>query len=75
MCVARLENHRVVAFSRYCPHEGADLAGGYLRDGCIVCPWHNLPFSLKSGASPCQSLSQLTIFNCVEGSNKVEVQS
>ncbi|MBW4611992.1 MAG: phytanoyl-CoA dioxygenase family protein [Desmonostoc vinosum HA7617-LM4] len=75
ICVARLDNNQVVAFSRYCPHEGADLAGGYLRDQCIVCPWHNLPISTESGASPCQSLSKLTIFNCTEDNNQVEVQS
>jgi nitrite reductase/ring-hydroxylating ferredoxin subunit len=75
MCVARLDENRVVAFNRHCPHEGADLAGGYLRDGCLVCPWHNLPFNLESGTSPCQSLSKLTIFDCAENSNKVEVGS
>ncbi|MUG99153.1 Rieske 2Fe-2S domain-containing protein [Scytonema sp. UIC 10036] len=74
MCVARLDKDQVVAFSRYCPHEGADLAGGYLRDGCIVCPWHNLPFNADSGVSPCQSLSKLTILKCIEDSDKVEVQ-
>jgi isorenieratene synthase len=25
-----------------CPHMGADLAGGYVCDGKIVCPWHGL---------------------------------
>ena len=25
-----------------CPHLGASLAGGHLRDGCLVCPWHGL---------------------------------
>jgi len=73
MCVARLNQNQVVAFSRHCPHEGADLAAGYLRDECVVCPWHNLPLNVNSGASPCDSLSKLTIFNCVEDSNKVEV--
>ncbi|MBE9169532.1 Rieske 2Fe-2S domain-containing protein [Pleurocapsales cyanobacterium LEGE 06147] len=75
MCVARLKNHQVVAFSRYCPHEEADLAGGHLRDGCIICPWHNLPLSLENGSSPCQSLSPLTIWKCIEDSDKVEIQS
>lgn len=63
LCIAKLDKHRVVVFSRYCPHEGADLAGGYLRDECVVCPWHNLPFSIESGTSPCKSLPQLTVFN------------
>ena len=25
-----------------CPHLGASLAGGRVRDGCLVCPWHGL---------------------------------
>lgn len=75
MCVARLDDRQVVAFSRYCPHEGADLAAGHLRDGCIVCPWHNLPFNVENGSSPCQSLSSLTIFNCTKDGNKVEIRS
>jgi isorenieratene synthase len=25
-----------------CPHMGARLSDGFLRDGCVVCPWHGL---------------------------------
>jgi hypothetical protein len=25
-----------------CPHMGASLAEGRVRDGCVVCPWHGL---------------------------------
>ena len=25
-----------------CPHLGASLADGAVRDGCLVCPWHGL---------------------------------
>lgn len=72
LCVARLRKHRVVVFSRQCPHEGADLAAGYLVDGCVVCPWHNLPFSMNSGASPCQSVPRLTVFDYSESGEKGE---
>lgn len=75
MCVTRLPDQRVIAFSRYCSHEGADLAGGYLRDGCVVCPWHSLPFNLEEGASPCQSLGTLEVTPCVEHECKVELPS
>lgn len=72
LCVARLSKHWVVVFSRHCPHEGADLAAGYVQDGCVVCPWHNLPFSMNSGASPCMSLPQLTVFDYSGSINKNE---
>jgi nitrite reductase/ring-hydroxylating ferredoxin subunit len=56
VCVARVDAQNWVKFSRRCPHEGADLAGGYLRDGKIFCPWHNLSFDVKTGFSPCRSI-------------------
>src|SRR3954469_2453152 len=33
----------------YCPHAGGSMAGGYVEDGCAVCPWHNWPFRLDTG--------------------------
>jgi Domain of unknown function (DUF5914)/Rieske [2Fe-2S] domain len=33
-----------------CPHLGAHLADGSVRDGCIVCPWHGL--ALGGSRSP-----------------------
>lgn len=75
LCITRVDKHRVVVFSRYCSHEGADLAAGYLRDGCVVCPWHNLPFNLESGVSPCKSLAQLTMFEYVQSNDKDEWQA
>jgi isorenieratene synthase len=26
----------------HCPHMGARLSDGFVRDGCVVCPWHGL---------------------------------
>jgi nitrite reductase/ring-hydroxylating ferredoxin subunit len=63
LCVARLNDKQASVFSRYCPHEGADLAAGYLQNGQLVCPWHNLPFNLADGASPCRSLARLTVWD------------
>lgn len=25
-----------------CPHMGARMSDGFVRDGCVVCPWHGL---------------------------------
>ncbi len=63
VCVARTENNQVRTFSRYCPHNGADLSLGTIRNGKIVCPWHNLPIDLETGSSPCQSLKKLKIIS------------
>ena len=75
LCATRLNKNRVVVFSRHCPHQGADLATGYVVDGCVVCPWHNLPFSMNSGASPCQSLPHLTVFEYSQRREKDEWQT
>jgi nitrite reductase/ring-hydroxylating ferredoxin subunit len=32
-----------------CPHAGANLAGGEVHDGCVVCPWHSWAFRLDNG--------------------------
>lgn len=64
-CITRLDEKRVIIFSRFCPHKGADLAGGYFNNERIFCPWHNLAFDTKSGSSPCQSLPRLSIFHAV----------
>ena len=40
---------KVHAMDNSCPHAGANLAGGYIEQGCIVCPKHNWPFRLEDG--------------------------
>jgi nitrite reductase/ring-hydroxylating ferredoxin subunit len=60
-CVARTAKGYLL-HSRFCPHEGADLSGGSIRDnGEIVCPWHNLTFDIHNGQSPCRSIARLSI--------------
>ena len=36
---------RLVAGPDLCPHLGASLAGGCVRDGRLICPWHGLALS------------------------------
>lgn len=62
VCVARLENDQFFAVSRRCPHMGGDVANGWISNGEIYCPLHNLAFNLKTGATTCQSLSLLDKF-------------
>lgn len=33
-----------------CPHAGASLAGGFVEDGTVTCPWHAWRFRLADGA-------------------------
>ncbi len=61
VCVTRLGDGSVVAFSRFCPHAGADLAHGVVDGGQVRCAWHHVPFDLATGASPCRSIPPLTV--------------
>lgn len=54
-----LEDGSTILAGRFCTHEGADLCGGYITGRTIVCPRHNLPFDLDSGASPSRALAKL----------------
>lgn len=39
----------VHVLSDVCPHNGASLSGGVVRDGCVTCPAHLWRFALASG--------------------------
>ena len=32
-----------------CPHMGASLAGGFVEDGVVTCPWHGWRFRATDG--------------------------
>ena len=44
-----IENGNVFAMDNTCPHAGGNLAGGYVEEGCAVCPWHYWAFRLDNG--------------------------
>ena len=37
------------AIDDFCPHMGASLAGGYVADGIVTCPWHAWRFCIRDG--------------------------
>jgi len=57
-CVTRIGG-QVVSFRRHCPHEGADLALGFVSDGQIVCPYHGVSFCPKTGDANCSAVARL----------------
>ena len=73
ICVTRQENGEVLAFSRHCPHEGADLAYGVVTDGQVKCPWHNLSIDPTTGKTACQSLRHLKVYPTEINNDKVVV--
>ena len=75
VCLARLENGEFRAFSRFCPHLGSDLSLGVIRDGEVMCPWHNLPLDPSTGSSPCKSLKHLRLYSCEVKDDRVYVNT
>jgi len=73
VCATRLEDGRVLAFARSCPHQGADLVQGYVADATLVCPWHNLSFDLASGESPCKALRALRQYPVTLDGDRVRI--
>lgn len=43
---------RVLALDAECPHRGACLAFGEVREGVVHCPLHAWPFRLEDGSCP-----------------------
>jgi nitrite reductase (NADH) small subunit/3-phenylpropionate/trans-cinnamate dioxygenase ferredoxin subunit len=37
------------AINDFCPHMGASLAGGYVEEGTVTCPWHAWRFQVRDG--------------------------
>jgi 3-phenylpropionate/trans-cinnamate dioxygenase ferredoxin subunit len=52
------------AVTDVCPHNGASLADGALRDGCVTCPAHLWRFSLIDGARQGRPEVRLAVFAC-----------
>jgi nitrite reductase/ring-hydroxylating ferredoxin subunit len=75
VCVARLGPDRFQAVSRRCPHMGGDLVDGWIDDGKLVCPLHNLHFDPHTGASRCSSLASLRTFPCTVRGERVHVDT
>ena len=49
LAVFLLPGGAVHVIDNTCPHAGGNLAGGFVEDGCAVCPWHYWSFRLDNG--------------------------
>lgn len=44
-----LLDDQIFVIDNTCPHAGGSLSGGYIDDGCVICPWHYWAFRLANG--------------------------
>lgn len=48
ICLVGFEGE-IYAVSAKCPHAGGELAGGWCKNGQIICPLHRYEYDLKTG--------------------------
>lgn len=60
VAVFRLSDGRLFASEAYCPHAGAPLVGGWVRDASVTCPYHGWQFALDTGLAILGGCSLLT---------------
>ncbi len=39
-----------MALADRCTHRGAPLHEGEVKEGCVICPWHDSVFDLRDGS-------------------------
>lgn len=49
MVAVFFDGQRYDALNDFCPHMGASLAEGEVRDGIVTCPWHAWRFRVSDG--------------------------
>jgi NAD(P)H-dependent nitrite reductase small subunit len=47
------------ALDNLCPHRGAPLHDGFVRDGQVTCPWHQWQFQLDDGV--CRNIPKVRV--------------
>jgi len=69
------QNGKYYALDDFCPHMGASLAGGWIEDGTVVCPWHAWRFCLADGGWLDNPKIKADIFavTVVEGEIQIEI--
>src|SRR4051812_26687658 len=60
LVLARFDDGRLLAADVACPHKGARLSNGTIRDGQLTCPYHGWRFD---GTGACQSIPSLVDAN------------
>jgi len=48
ICLVGYEGN-VYALSSTCPHAGADLSGGWCKNGKLICPFHRYAYDIHTG--------------------------
>lgn len=63
----------VHAATDVCPHAGASLSGGVVRDGCVTCPAHLWRFDLTNGHKQGDARVSIVVYPAREIEGLIEI--
>lgn len=67
LCLANVAGE-ICAINNVCPHLGARLSRGRIREGKIVCPLHGWPFDPKTGETHVRPTTRAHTYKvCIDG--------
>ena len=62
---------KVYALKNSCPHQGAPIHQGYIRDSHVVCPYHGWSFRVQNGAFVNNDLLKIATYPVEERDGKI----
>jgi len=65
---------KIFAIGDVCPHAGASLAEGQVKETCVTCPWHFAEFDLASGKALSGPADDVPSYPVSLSGNTVEVE-
>jgi len=57
-----------------CPHAGGSLSGGFVTDGCVICPWHGWPFDVTTGRCPDNGQWRIKVYSVRIVNDRVQIR-
>lgn len=70
--IARLDG-TARAYLDQCPGSPLTLNAGVVRDGVLLCPWHDCRYDLRTGARLDRDAPGLTVLQCTEAADEIRV--
>jgi len=68
------EDGKFSAIDDFCPHMGASLAGGWVENGTVTCPWHAWRFKTCDGTWCDNPKIKIDAFECRLTGDGVQVR-
>ena len=65
---------RVHVVDNRCPHAGGSLSGGFVDNGCVICPWHGWPFDITTGQCPDNGQWNIRVYTAKVVNDRVHIK-